>query len=435
VDQSANSKFLGSLEYSGNRVTLPGLGSHPQFRHLLTPTPHFRISGYPHSRTALLRALYPFAHILRPVHLLTLSKNLIEILMSGVKLKDWEYRIPFLLSRRPLSELTSNPLADYQFLPSIPNILSGRDWILEIEDVATLFYPFAQNGRLDNEVRCRPYIPFFKELLERSNCKAIITHVSLTKIGIDRIFGSSVISNKTHYVPCPISDVPEANTFASGYLGFQPGQELRVLFTNSWHQADESFYCRGGIDVVSSVRAARELGYPIELTLRTKLPSSLPLDLRKFILTDPGVTLVDQFLSRPQVEDMIARHHVYCLPSARLHVVSTLEMMARNLVVVCSDGWGFNDYVENKVSGLLVNGRWGACSWQSDSGWLCENYANLYFTNENALSELTAALITLFESKDSGTALVYGAKKQIQKRHIADVWNKRLVSILSPTQT
>ena len=55
----------------------------------------------------------------------------------------------------------------------------GQDpWMIEIEDLTTLFCPFLDNGNTSHlQIRKSPYFPIVKTLLESHRCKAVVTHM------------------------------------------------------------------------------------------------------------------------------------------------------------------------------------------------------------------------------------------------------------------
>src|SRR4029077_3593518 len=121
-----------------------------------------------------------------------------------------------------------------------------------------------------------------KTLLELPNCRGIVTHIRATHDGIAKLFRSPIISEKTTHVPMGICLPLEWQRHA-------PSSTLNLLFTNSWHQAANSFYVRGGLDVLEAFSALHEAYPQLRLTLRTKLPTNLSVRYKN-IIENCGVT-------------------------------------------------------------------------------------------------------------------------------------------------
>jgi hypothetical protein len=63
---------------------------------------------------------------------------------------------------------------------------------------------------------------------------------------------------------------------------------------------------------------------------------------------------------------------VFVIPAFRIHCMSTLMSMARGNPVICSDGWGFDEYVCNNYTGIIAKGQ--KCSWNDEKGIFRESY-------------------------------------------------------------
>ncbi len=118
------------------------------------------------------------------------------------------------------------------------------------------------------------------------------------------------------------------------------------FFTCSWHQNPESFFLRGGLDVVRAFEIIHERYPHARLTLRTGLPKLKPRFRR--VLEKCWVRVIDRYLPDDEMDELMRSTHIFVLPAARIHVVSVLRAMAHGQVVVASDGWGFREYVEHR---------------------------------------------------------------------------------------
>ncbi len=256
------------------------------------------------------------------------------------------------------------------FLTSIPFTFGQRPWVVEIEDVTTLLYPFHKNGQTARTpIRRSPYLRAVKALLESDSCRGIVTHVRSTAEALPRLFQSEIVAAKTAYVPCGTALPAAGQEHAAG-------GPVNLLFTCSWHQDPESFFVRGGLDVLRCFETLQERYPQVRLTLRTRLPALKPRFRQ--VLEKCWVRVIDRRLSDDEMEDLMRETHLFLLPAARIHVVSVLRAMAHGQVVIVSDGWGFREYVEHGRNGLVVPGRYGKASWMDDDGMLREDYALLH---------------------------------------------------------
>ena len=198
-----------------------------------------------------------------------------------------------------------------------------------------------------------------KALLERPECRGILTHVRATAEGIAKLFQSPAIAQKTTHVPMGIR-TPEQ------FQRHEPSPTINLLFTNSWHQATHSFYLRGGLDVLEAFARLRSAYPELRLTLRTKLPHDLAPRYHA-IIRECGVAVLDEFLPQDELDSLIRSSHIYLLPAARIHIMSVLQSMSYGLVPIVSDGWGMTEYVDDRRTGLVVPGRYGKISWDDSN--------------------------------------------------------------------
>jgi glycosyltransferase involved in cell wall biosynthesis len=333
--------------------------------------------------------------------------------------------VRFLRSRHLRSQLILSGQADLVFFTSVPYTFSQRPWVVEIEDVTTLFCPFLRNGETgkDNLADALPYFPMVKALLESDNCKGIITHMQATARALPVLFQSEAIGRKTSYIPLGV-EVPEeaASQEDDVYLNF--------LFTNSWHQDPASFYIRGGLDVLEAFAILQDRYPHLRLTLRTELPECLN-DRYYRLIESCHVRVISRFLPSAQLDALIRQSQIYLLPAARVHAVSLLQAMAAGLVVVASDGWGFDEFIMHERNGLIVRGHRGKVSWQDpETGMLRENYEPMSASNPEVVQGLVDAVTRLIEDRNLRVRLGRQARADVQDGHSLEQWNGGLKAVL-----
>jgi glycosyltransferase involved in cell wall biosynthesis len=330
--------------------------------------------------------------------------------------------LKFLKSRHLRSQLLLANHPGPVFLTSMPYTFGQWPWLVEIEDVTTLFYPMVQNGRTgDVDLRSSPYFPCVKALLEDESCKGIITHVRSTARLVEELFRSDTITRKVSHAPMGVR-------LPARYQRHEPEADdspIDLLFINSWHQMPGNFYLRGGLDVLEAFTILRQRYPRLRLTMRTALP---PLDRRYRRMIDAGwVRVIDRFLPAEEMGELLASSHIFLLPAARIHIVSLLQAMSYGLAVVGSDGWGFDEYLEDGRNGLVVPGRYGKVSWADhEAGMLREDYEPMYLPDRAVAEGLVQAISRLAESQELRARLGRAARRDVQSRYTVANWNAML---------
>lgn len=328
--------------------------------------------------------------------------------------------VRFLQSRHLRSQMLLMNARDLVFLTSMPYTLNQGPWVVEIEDPTTLFFPFIQNGNTcDLDVRASPYYPAVKALLESEQCKGIVTHMRSTAELVPTLFQSEAIRRKVFYAPLGVK-VP-----TRWQRHEDDGGTVELLFINSWCQAPSNFYLRGGLEVLEAFAVLRERYPQVRLTMRTPLPA---LDAHYHrIIEGGGVRVIDRFLTAEEMADLHANSHVFLLPAARVHIVSLLQAMSYGLAVVASDGWGFDEYLEDGRNGLTVSGRYGKASWADrEAGVMREDYETMYTPTPEVVRGLIDAVSRLVEERALRARLGRTARQDVEEQFNLDHWNAAL---------
>jgi glycosyltransferase involved in cell wall biosynthesis len=394
-------------------------GSHPQFLHIDRPPLGYQFCESGPARNSLLDA----GRVL--LMLRKLAKAAIKIgsasVAQGVSLLAvWK----FLKSRGLKGQFTLPLHARLVFLPSVPYTLGQDNWVIEIEDTTSLMFPFVHNGQtVENGPDGKPVIAILKAMLTSNSCKGIITHVKSTADSIPVLFGNEKLKEKVTYAPLGIQPKP---IFSRSR---QRKTRVDLLFTNSWHQNVDSFFIRGGLDVLEAFAILREKYSHIYLTLRTGLPC---LEERYHEIIRGGrVRVLDQFLTRDSWCQLIRQSDVYMLPSDRIHVVSMLEAMAFGTVLVTSDGWGIEEYVRHNENGIVIPGRYGKVTWiEKESGILRENYALMRQPDREVINRIVAEISELIEDPEKMYKIQMAARRSVAEEFNVDRWNQGLKAAL-----
>jgi len=312
------------------------------------------------------------------------------------------------------------------FLPSMPFTYGQDPWMIEIEDLTTLFCPFLGNGNTSHlRLSKSPYFPIVKTLLESDRCKAIVTHMRSTATMVRTLFSSERIANKVYHVPLGVRLPGRYQSHADE----GEGEPLHLLFINSWHQHPTNFYVRGGLDVLEAF-AVLHRRYPrLRLTLRTSMPG---LDSHYHRLIESGwVRLIGRFLSAEEMETLHAGSHIFLLPAARVHIVSLLQAMSHGLAVVTSDGWGIEEYITHGRNGLVVKGRYGKVSWADEqAGMLREDYESMHTPDPKVVRGIVEAVSRLVENRELRRRLGRNARADVAANFSVEKWNRGLKAVL-----
>ncbi len=437
--------WLPIFEFSGN------CGRHPQFTQTTEPPAGYRFtcSAPPRRRGPSLRervvtdlgphlvrlarsvwrGVRPFIGLLRPGPkvsvrarfrvVLAMLRLFVAARRQGARLLPF---LRFVQSRHFQSQLLLAQPHRLVFLTSMPYTYGQNPWLIEIEDPTTLFYPMVVNGWTGNQrLDQSPYFPIVKALLASDPCRGIVTHMRSTAALVGTLFDSDAIRAKISYTPLGVA-LPQRWQRHETHAPFEP---LNLLFINSWCQARDNFFVRGGLDVLEAFALLRKRYPHLRLTLRVDLPE---LDPHYHRLIESGwVRVIDRFLPAEEMDGLLAESHLFLLPAARVHIVSLLQAMSYGLAVVTSDGWGIEEYVEHQRNGLIVPGRYGKVSWADEpAGTLREDYSLMYTSDARVVHGLVEAVARLVEDHELRRRLGRTARHDVETRYSLASWNEGL---------
>ena len=352
--------------------------------------------------------------------LAALTRFTFTLLRRGAKLSAVAR---FIHSRHFLSQLLLAPNRGLVFLTSMPYTFGQNPWVIEIEDPTTLFYPLIENGRTsDLRIGQSPYLPIVRALLESDSCKGIVTHIRSTAELVPTLFGEA-IRKKVFYTPLGVPLPPRFQRHRD-----RGGDEIHLLFINSWCQVPENFFVRGGLDVLEAFAVLRERYPQLRLTLRTALPA---LDAHYHrILESGGVRLIQRFVTADEMAALHADSHIFLLPAARIHIVSLLQAMSYGMAVVGSDGWGMEEYLHHERNGLVVKGRYGKVSWADETaGLLREDYEPMVTPDPEVIEGLVEAVSRLVEDRTLRGRLGLSARADVETKYTLAQWNEGLKEV------
>jgi glycosyltransferase involved in cell wall biosynthesis len=423
-------EFLGWLPCFGR---FANCGAHPQFAHTADPPPGYTFTrsevplGEP--RPSKVARVLGGAWLSLCVLLGTARRH--GVWRTLVTL--WQFaRFASLLAResgrvvpalrfahsRHFQSQVLAPRSDLAFVTSVPYTYGQNPWVIEIEDPTTLFHPFVLNGHTATlDIRQSPHFAHVKALLEAPNCRGIVTHMRSTAELLPVLFGSELIGRKVTYTPLGVAlpDRPQTH---------DTDGPINLLFTNSWHQMPNSFFLRGGLDVLEAFDVLRRHYPQVRLTIRSSLPP-LPARYQRMLL-DGWVRVIDHFLPADLMADLQRESHVFLLPAARVHIVSVLQAMAYGQAVVVSDGWGMEEYVDHGRTGLVVPGHSKVAWADRAAGMLREDYAPMHASDRQVVAGLVESVSLLVEQRDVRRRLGAAARAEVETQFTLDNWNAAL---------
>lgn len=428
------------IEYAGWLPSFRNFGdcgNHPQFSNINNPPTGYRFtySKPNHGKLSVKKRLCRYMALsLTGIFIVTAALKFAALAwLKGAKLGDIRR---FFRTRGLKSQLLLKSRKNLVFLTSVPYTFGQYPWVIELEDPISFLFPFFHNGEtLLTNFQKSPYFPVFKTLIESKQCRGIVTHIKSTADNLSRLFNSEKISSKITYMPLGIK-MPTVF-----HVVQKEKKEVHLLFNNSWHQDPRSFFLRGGLDVLSAFEKLRERYKNVYLTLRSSLPlhdseylrvaknNNLPaLDSEYLnIIKNNKVRVIKQFLTKSDWEMLMKESDIYLLPSDRIHVVSVLEAMSYGLPVVVSDGWGFEEYIHDRINGMIVKGRYGRVTWMdNETGMLRENYSLMSYQDPVIVKGLVEAVTSLIEDKDLYEKISRKAREDIATKYNLENWNNGL---------
>ncbi|MBF0317380.1 MAG: glycosyltransferase [Nitrospirae bacterium] len=398
-------------------------GNHPQFRHLESSPDGYRFVYSRHQRNEKLPGVLDLLliRLIKVWRVLLLIIPVLKLffasLMNGARLR---HILEFISNRGVRSQLMVPHNSKLVFLPSVPFTYGQTPWVMEVEDTTSMFFPSLHNGRTaELDITTSPYYPILKAMLEMDSCRGIITHVKSTAESIPVIFRNKELAKKMTYIPLGVK-IPR-KVFIK-----RSSSCVNILFTTSWHQNPESFFLRGGHDLLEAYSIIQSHYPNVHLILRTSLLANM--DKRYVdIINGCNVRLIDSYLSNREMQILLDQADIYVLPSARIHVVSILQAMANGLAVIVSDGWGIEEYVVNGYNGIVLKGRYGKVSWiDPQSGMLKEDYSRMFKPDPVIVNGLVGSLSALIENTQLRNRLGRNARQDVKDKYNIENWNKGL---------
>lgn len=333
--------------------------------------------------------------------------------------------VEFVRARNVSVQLGEPEDADLVFHHTVPWTVGWTPWVLHIEMPTLTFFPHLDHGKNDGRpLRAVPAYWLVRDLLEAPACRAVFTHVRATRDGLGPLFDSPIIDAKTRFVSCgPRLSAEDAIRLEAGFVARATSPHVTILFTNSWHQQEDGFFLRGGADLVAAFFTLKERFPSLRLVLRTALPAALGNDTIARLRADPAVTVLDHLVSEAEMIGLYAAADIFALPSAGFHCLSILRAFHAGAACVVSDAPGYEEFVEDGVTGVVVPGRRAAVyGLDPETGWLWDNYAPMFRPDPAAVDRLVRILGDLCRNPGRRRAIAAAARNRARLFYTFDAW-------------
>jgi glycosyltransferase involved in cell wall biosynthesis len=208
----------------------------------------------------------------------------------------------------------------------------NKPWVVDFENpTAFLGFNFLAFKRYKNKI---------KNVLLKSNCKAIMAYSKTSKESFLNCFGKKDFEEKVHVVnncielPIKIKKIKHSS--------------FNILFTGSIN-IEDNFYARGGREVVNSFLKLSTKHKDIKLIIRCKLPQREIIKLK-----GKNVEIYEEHLSNEEFEKLFFKSDIYILPAYIGYALSNLEAMSYGLPVITSDLLENGEFVEEGINGYKI---------------------------------------------------------------------------------
>jgi len=261
----------------------------------------------------------------------------------------------FLSSRALIESFAVPQSGNHLLLPTYPLFIGPQSWSVMIETWHTLYYPFAANdseGSTYNfDYENSPYTKILEALFSLDNCMTIITHMKSTHMALSKIFSDSNISKKIRYIPIGYPTPPLQKER-------QDYTVIKLLFINSHGAGSSEFIYRGGLEVLHAFRRLSAKVNNLHLTICGQVPwEILTVDETHFLRNCSRVSRRESYISEQEMLSLLQQTDVFLIPANAFRSISVVQALAHGIPVIASDGWGFDEFIDDGLTGFLAHGQ------------------------------------------------------------------------------
>jgi hypothetical protein len=263
---------------------------------------------------------------------------------------------------------------DALFLHTSPLCLSHHPFVFHFESFQSLFLPFLRTGQTRGVdlVNC-DYFRFVRDRLSSSKCLAIISHMKGSLNIASAVFNDHSIDMKLTHIPIGVETI-SADIIRQKHDRDGP---LKVLFTNSLHNGEASFFLRGGHNLIDAFFDSMRRGANLSLTIISSVPKGY--EQLATSSAKSGITWIRSTVSDDKMAELLHDHHIYAMPSAGLHSYSLLKAIGYGCVPIVSDALGYEEWLEaTGAFAYQIRGVRDMVYRDEPGGWISDSYEGFY---------------------------------------------------------
>ena len=293
-------------------------------------------------------------------------------------------------------EIVNDDLSsELTFIPTYYKNIGNNHSII-IEDYLTLFFPHIHNGsNFEWDYKNCHWLGGYKSMFQNPNFKGVVCHMKQTIESIQTIFNNDeIIKNKLYYLglayQSPIENIKKTDD-----------KKIVLTFTNSFGGTENNFPLRGGLEVIMSFKNIIEKGYKnvfLNLLGDIKIDDSLESWVKScpFINILPYDEIVHgrKMYTDDTIHNILKDTDIFLIPACRIHSMSVVRALSYGNIVLGSDGWGFNEFLDEE---FMCKGQYKSS--YIEDGVLKEKYSlHLESPNFELCNSIETKIIDLVEN-------------------------------------
>jgi hypothetical protein len=293
-------------------------------------------------------------------------------------------------------EIVNDDLSsELTFIPTYYKNIQNNHSII-IEDYITLFFPHIHNGsNFEWDYNNCHWLNNYKQMFQNPNFKGVICHMKQTIDSIGTIFNNDeTIKNKLFYLSLayqsPIEVIKKTNK-----------DKIILTFTNSFGGTENNFPLRGGVEVIIAFKNIIEKGYK---NVFLNLLGDIKIDksLNDWIISCPFINILPhdeinhgrKMYTDNTIHKILKDTDIFLIPACRIHSMSVVKALTYGNIVLGSDGWGFNEFLDEE---FMCKGQYKSS--YIENGVLKEKYSlHLESPNIELCNSIESKIIDLIEN-------------------------------------
>jgi hypothetical protein len=300
-----------------------------------------------------------------------------------------------------------------------------HDFIFHFESFTTIMHPIAWTGKSKGfDIDRNATLDFFTKIFSNPRCKFVFTHIQRSKKIFENFFRDfPEITEKIFFVPIGINVdenvIKHHRKYASG--------NIKILFTNSFHNIPFSFYLRGGHILLEAYSRLRKRGMPISLTIVSSKPRNLADRFRNEIIEE--IDWYETSVSHDELKKLKSEAHIFALPSVGLHSYSLLEAMTNLSIPIVTDALGYEEYISEDRNFIpQIKGVFKEYYYPEPDGWISEDYSGFDENHEYYIAQMERLIEKIAEQDIR--KLAEKNMEYVRRFHNIEQSNKNLHSLL-----